>query len=152
MSWAGWIVVGYVTIVTVPLTVIDVREHRLPNGLVVPGIGLALALAVVQLALSGWRDWQSLACGAGYFVLMLALSVAGGLGMGDVKLAALLGAASGYLGWQDCVASICTAFVLGGLVAVALWLAKRRGRIPFGPFMLAGFWLTTTIALVQLAS
>jgi leader peptidase (prepilin peptidase)/N-methyltransferase len=149
MSWAGWIVVGYVAIVSVPLTVIDVREHRLPNRLVVPGIGAALALAFVQLALSAWRDWQPLVCGAGYFALMLVLSVAGGLGMGDVKLAALLGVASGFLGWQACAASLCVAFVLGGLVAGALWLAKRRGRIPFGPFMLAGFWLTTIMGITS---
>ena len=34
-----------------------------------------------------------------------------------------------------------TWIVLGGLVALMLWLSKRRGRIPFGPFMLAGAWI-----------
>ena len=83
---------------------------------------------------------------------MLVLSLLGGLGMGDVKLAAQLGVAAGLVGVQTAVAMVVVAFMLGGLVASVLWLARRRGRIPFGPFMLAGFWTSTTIALIQLAS
>ena len=152
MSWAGWVVVGYVALVSVPLTIFDVREHRLPNKLVVPGIALAGLCALTELVLSGGRHWMPLACGAAYFVFLLVLSALGGLGMGDVKLAAVLGVASGFVSWQCCAASVCGAFILGGVAACVLWLLRRRGRIPFGPFMLAGFWLAMTIALVQLES
>jgi leader peptidase (prepilin peptidase)/N-methyltransferase len=72
--------------------------------------------------------------------------------MGDVKLAAMLGASAGFLGVESAVISVGLAFMLGGAVALVLWLAQRRGRIPFGPFMLAGFWGSMTIALAQLAS
>lgn len=150
MSWAGWVLCAYVALVSVPLAVIDLRQHRLPNRLVVPGIALAVVCGVAELAISGWRIPWPLLCGALYFAFMFVLALLGGLGMGDVKLAAVLGGASGFLGWQSALGSIVLAFLLGGLVALALWLAKRRGRIPFGPFMLAGFWGSTIIALLQL--
>jgi leader peptidase (prepilin peptidase)/N-methyltransferase len=152
MSWVGWVLFAYVAAVSVPLAVIDIREHRLPNKLVVPGIALAAVCGVLELVLTGGRHWSPLLCGGVYFALMLVLSLLGGLGMGDVKLAALLGASAGFLGVESAVISVGLAFMLGGAVALVLWLAQRRGRIPFGPFMLAGYWLSTTIALAQLAS
>ena len=152
MSWVGWVLCAYVVAVSIPLTVVDIREHRLPNKLVVPGIALAVLCGVLQLVLSGWRDFMPLVCGAGYFALMFVLSVLGGLGMGDVKLAALLGASAGFLGGEAVVTSVVVACLAGGAVALVLWLFKRRGRIPFGPFMLLGYWATMTIALAQLMS
>ncbi|MEN9751738.1 MAG: hypothetical protein RLZZ600_785 [Actinomycetota bacterium] len=150
MSWAGWVLCAYIALVTAPLTVIDVRVHRLPNRLVVPGLALAALCGAWEWGSSGWTNPRPLLCGALYFAFMLVLGLLGGLGMGDVKLAGVLGVASGFLGWQSAVASLMLAFIFGGLVALGLWIAKRRGRIPFGPFMLAGFWASTTIALFKL--
>ena len=82
---------------------------------------------------------------------MLVLSLIGGLGMGDVKLAALLGLAGAFISVEAVLAQVILSFVAGGLVAAVFWLFKRRGRIPFGPFMLLGYWSSTTIALTQLA-
>lgn len=152
MSWVGWLLCAYVAVVSIPLAVVDVREHRLPNKLVVPGIALAGLCSVLELVLSGGRNFLSLLCGALYFAFMLVLSLLGGLGMGDVKLASVLGATAGFVSGEAAAASVVLAFVFGGVVALVLWLLKRRGRIPFGPFMLAGFWASTTIALTQLAS
>lgn len=151
MSWVGWVLCAYVVAVSIPLTVVDIREHRLPNKLVVPGIALAVLCGVLQLVLSGWRDFMPLVCGAGYFALMFVLSVLGGLGMGDVKLAALLGASAGFLGGEAVVTSIVVAFVAGGAVALVLWLFKRRGRIPFGPFMLLGYSVAVAFGLRLMA-
>jgi leader peptidase (prepilin peptidase)/N-methyltransferase len=63
------------------------------------------------------------------------------LGLGDVKLAAVVGLVTGWLGWGIAVVAAFLGFLLGGLAGVALVLAGRAGRrtaIPFGPFMLAG--------------
>jgi leader peptidase (prepilin peptidase)/N-methyltransferase len=152
MSWPGIVVCAYVAVVSIPLAVIDIREHRLPNTLVVPGIALAVVCGLLELVLTGGRHWSPLLCGGVYFALMLVLSLLGGLGMGDVKLAAMLGASAGFLGVESAIVSVGLAFILGGVVALVLWFAQRRGRIPFGPFMLAGYWVAMTIALIQLAS
>ena len=149
MNWAGWVLWSYIAVVSVPLVVIDVREHRLPNKIVVPGLCLALMSGAVVLVASAGRAWWPLVFGAMYFIAMLILSVRGGLGMGDVKLAGVLGVAAGFLGLEGSVASVALAFVLGGAVAGARWLAKRRENLAFGPFMLAGFWVAAATSLIS---
>jgi leader peptidase (prepilin peptidase)/N-methyltransferase len=66
------------------------------------------------------------------------------MGLGDVKLAGLLGLYLGYLGWGPLVVGAFAAFLLGGLYALTLITLRRAGRksgIPFGPWMLAGAWV-----------
>jgi leader peptidase (prepilin peptidase)/N-methyltransferase len=73
--------------------------------------------------------------------LSLALVSPGGLGMGDVKLAALLGLYLGWLGWAAVVLGALAGFVVQALVALVLLAIRRiglRGELPFGPAMLAG--------------
>jgi leader peptidase (prepilin peptidase)/N-methyltransferase len=63
------------------------------------------------------------------------------MGFGDVKLAGLLGLYLGWLGWGSLLIGAFAGFLCGGLVGVALLLARRAKRgtaIPFGPHMLAG--------------
>jgi leader peptidase (prepilin peptidase)/N-methyltransferase len=145
MSWPGVIVCAYVAAVSIPLVVVDVREHRLPNKLVVPGVALAGLCGVLELVLTGGHNFAPLLCGALYFALMLVLSLIGGLGMGDVKLAALLGVAGGFISAEAVLAQVILSFIAGGLVAGVLWMIKRRGRIPFGPFMLLGYWVVVAL-------
>ncbi|MFW8745583.1 hypothetical protein ACOI9R_36195, partial [Mesorhizobium japonicum] len=75
--------------------------------------------------------------------VFLGLAVAGGMGLGDVKLVTVIGLASPTL----TVAAVApfAAFLLGGVVSVVVLIRRGRGvRIPFGPFLLAGW----TLALV----
>jgi leader peptidase (prepilin peptidase)/N-methyltransferase len=63
------------------------------------------------------------------------------MGMGDVKLAALLGGALGAVGLTGWLVGLLAAFLVGGLVAIVALLAGRvgwRGSIPFGPWMVVG--------------
>jgi leader peptidase (prepilin peptidase) / N-methyltransferase len=118
---------------------IDLAEHRLPNRLVVP----ALLAGVVGLGLSwlvsGVPPLIPLLAGAIYAGVLLVLALFGGMGMGDVKLAAALGLASPAL--AIAVASPLIAFLLGGIVAlIVLIRSGRGGRIAFGPYLLAGYF------------
>ena len=64
-----------------------------------------------------------------------------GMGLGDVKLAGVLGMYLGYLGWGTLAVGAFFGFALGaviGITLMALGRATRKSKIPFGPFMLAG--------------
>jgi leader peptidase (prepilin peptidase)/N-methyltransferase len=94
-----------------------------------------------------------LACaGAAVAVFLLAalLSPGGeGLGLGDVKLAGVLGALLGWWGWSEALVGLLSGFVLGGLGAALLLLTRRVGRggsLAFGPAMLLGAYLCTVLA------
>jgi leader peptidase (prepilin peptidase)/N-methyltransferase len=136
------------TAVSIALALIDLDTKRLPNVIVVPsllaGIALLGAAAVVRGDLAALAG--ALLGGAGLFVLYLILAIVsrGGMGMGDVKLAAVLGLYLGFLGWGNLLVGAFAAFVFGGVFGLALMLIRRAGRktqIPFGPWMIAGTWV-----------
>jgi leader peptidase (prepilin peptidase)/N-methyltransferase len=71
------------------------------------------------------------------------------MGLGDVKLAGVLGLYLGWLGWSSVLVGTFAGFLLGGVLGVALLLVRRasgRTAIPFGPFMLAGALLAVFLA------
>lgn len=128
----------YVAAVAPELTRVDLTEHRLPNRLVVPGLGVGLVAAAGSWATTGEFPLTPLVAGVAYGGMLLLLALAGGMGMGDVKLAAVLGLASPTP--LIAMASPLLAFLAGGLVSVVVLVARGRGvRIPFGPFLLLGF-------------
>lgn len=143
----------YFTAIAIALAAIDIDCHRLPNAIVLPSYPvLALLLAVPAL----WqRDYAPLLRAAvgcavlfgGYFALALAYPK--GMGFGDVKLAGLIGAMLGWLGYSALLVGAFTAFLLGGLAGVVV-IASRRGNgktpLPFGPFMLTAAGLALCLA------
>ena len=134
----------YLAAVTAPLCATDLIERRLPNRLVVPGY----LVAVLGLALDSVRSALpvlALVSGAAYFAVLLVFALAGGMGMGDVKLAGLLGLAAGGLGPGVALASPIAAFLLGGVAAVVALARGWSRSIPFGPFLLAGFWVAALV-------
>jgi len=109
--------------------------------LVYPGMVVALLLALLpQPWLTQWIEpgiaSAALGGGIGFGIfLLIALVSRGGMGWGDVKLAALIGLATGF---PLVFFAIIMGAILGGIVAVALVIAKKRTRretIPFGPFL-----------------
>jgi len=136
------------TAVSIALALIDLDTRRLPNVIVVPSLVAGTVLLATAALLRG--DLAALAGaalgGAGLFALYLVLALVsrGGMGMGDVKLAAVLGLYLGFLGWGNRLVGAFAAFVFGGVFGLALMLVRRAGRrtaIPFGPWMILGAWL-----------
>lgn len=127
------------------LTVIDVQHRLLPNRVVLPSTGVGAVLLLV--AAVGEQSWSAvLRAGLGAAVLftvflVLALIAPSGMGMGDVKLAGLVGLYLGWLGWQAVVLGAAAGFVVQAVMALGLLAVRRiglRSELPFGPAMLLG--------------
>lgn len=138
----------------VVLSVVDLREHRLPNRWV-----LALTVIVLpSLAIASWLAEDlgmlvgallgGLAMSAIY--LAIALISPRSMGMGDVKLAFPLGALVGWFGWEAWFLALFGAFLIGGLAALVLMLMRRAGartQLAFGPAMIAAALIVAGLAL-----
>lgn len=97
-----------------------------------------IALLAVPSSTQTMAALVACALSAGGFMCLVRLFSRGGLGLGDVKLAAVIGL---YLGYSDTLLALFLAFLLGGLVASFLLLTRRahsRTMLPFGPFLVAG--------------
>lgn len=116
------------------LSRIDLAVRRLPNPITLPLLVLGAAAAAWQVGL-GNVLWPGVALGLG--LLLFVMSFAGGMGMGDVKLAAALVLAVSQFAWMP-VLVVVVAFVSAGLVGIVALLRGVR-RLPFGPFLVVGF-------------
>ena len=133
--------------VTPRLTAIDIAEHRLPDRLVLPGYPVVLAVVVAGAATGATALPTAAALAAGYGLLLLLLHAVGGMGLGDVKLAPVLGLAAAAVSPAAGVAAPLLAFLAGGVVAVVALVRSGRGAsIPFGPAMLLGAWGAVLLA------
>ncbi len=138
----------YFAAISVALSAIDLDVHRLPNAIVLPAYAVgAVLLGGSAIAGANLVGLASMAAGSGalvLFYLILALVRPGGMGMGDVKLAGVIGLFLGALGWGPLVVGVFAAFLLGGLYGLALIItgrASRKSGVPFGPWMLGGAWV-----------
>jgi leader peptidase (prepilin peptidase)/N-methyltransferase len=132
------LVLGLVLVaLLVPLALIDLETRLLPNVLTLPAAVLAVALGV-GLDPAGQVERLIAGAAAGGFFLVAALLHPRGMGIGDVKLAAVLGL---FLGREVAVA-VLVALVVGVVVGVAIIARKgsagRKTAIPFGPFLALG--------------
>lgn len=128
----------------IAITVIDLEHQLIPDVITLPGVLTGLALNVA----TGRVSWLDSAIGiilaAGLFLAVILLS-GGGMGGGDLKLGAMLGA---FLGWKAMLVALFVGVVCGGALAIVLLAsgrARRKDPIPFGPFLAAGgavalFW------------
>jgi leader peptidase (prepilin peptidase)/N-methyltransferase len=121
----------------VALSVIDLEHQILPDRIVLPMLAAVWTVNVVSQP-DRWLEWTLAALAASGVLFAAALAYPGGMGLGDVKLAAVLGAA---LGWSVAVAMM-IGLAAGALVGVALIArngsAGRKQKIPLGPFLAFG--------------
>lgn len=147
--WAwGWslraLAVGVFGTLLIVSGFVDLRHRIIPDAVTLPGIAAGLVFSALDPGVGLLGAVLGVALGGG-FLLAVAAVTNGGMGGGDIKLAAMMGA---FLGWAGLLVAMLTGFVAGALVGGALMLAGRKGRrdfIAFGPFLAAGalaaaFW------------
>ncbi|MFI4985350.1 MAG: prepilin peptidase [Solirubrobacterales bacterium] len=125
-------------LLVVPAALIDLEHRIIPNRITALGAVLAVAIGLA-LDPSGEPERLIAGVGAGGFLLLAALAYPGGMGMGDVKLAAVMGL---FLGRAVAPAILIAlaAGVLFGAVVIAQKGARegRKTAVPFGPFLALG--------------
>jgi leader peptidase (prepilin peptidase) / N-methyltransferase len=129
------VVAAFFCAVLVAISAIDIEHRIIPNVIVLPAAGVVLA---ANTFLEPGLEWTLAALGCAAFLFVAVLAYPAGMGMGDVKLALLLGAALGR--------TAPVALMVGMLAALlpAIVLFARHGRrarkiaIPFGPFLALG--------------
>lgn len=146
--WPVLVAYLYLASICIALTMIDLDTHRLPNAIVLPSYPVLAVLFALACVLGA--PWEALlratigglALFAFYFLLRVVKPE--GMGGGDVKLAGVFGATLGWIGWGALVVGAFAAFLIGGIVGLALMATRRATRksaIPFGPYMVAGAWV-----------
>ena len=130
--------------VLIPVFFIDIEHQIIPDC-------LSYSLIFSSLILSAFQGFlipslKGVALGAGIFLLIFYLSLLflrqPGMGMGDVKIASGIGA---FFGWKMALLSFFLSFFLGALVAgifLLLGRKKMKDKIPFGPFLVTGSFIT----------
>jgi leader peptidase (prepilin peptidase)/N-methyltransferase len=140
------------------LSRIDLREHRLPNYLVLTSyLGGILGFVLIAITQGDLRVLGTAIAGSLVASLTyLAIHILGGMGMGDVKYAAVVGLYLGSLGWTYVYLGSLISFACAALWALwVLWVLRllplrftgRKSRnVPFGPFMALGVLVSGIIA------
>jgi leader peptidase (prepilin peptidase)/N-methyltransferase len=130
----------------VTVSVVDLERRIIPNRIVLPAAAVVLS---AQTLLFPSPEWALAAFGASLFLFLAALAYPAGMGMGDVKLALLLGAMLGRTVPVAMMIAMIAALVPSIVLIVRHGSAARKMGIPFGPFLafggivglLAGDWI-----------
>jgi leader peptidase (prepilin peptidase) / N-methyltransferase len=142
IALAAFAVIG---IALVAISVIDIESHMIPNRILYPAAFLATPLLVITAAVD--HRWSSLwhaavAAVIGFVALfMVRFAYPKGMGFGDVRLAALVGGAAGWMGFRAAFVAFFLMFLLGsigGILQIVVTKSSRRAHIGFAPYMAAG--------------
>ncbi len=128
-------VASFFCVVLVVLSAIDLTHRIVPNRIVLPA---ALVVLVAQTALEPSPEWALGALGAAGFLFAAALAYPAGMGMGDVKLALLLGAMLGRTVSVGLMVGMVAALVPSVVLLARHGSAARKMGIPFAPFLAFG--------------
>ena len=127
------------------IALIDLEHFIVPNRIVLPMLAASLPLLAIAALLE--KDWRPLVTGvigaliASNGLLLINLINPRGMGMGDVKLALLLGLFLGWLGLGHVALGLFLGFLfgaVGGILLIALGIKTRKDPVPFAPFLAAG--------------
>jgi leader peptidase (prepilin peptidase)/N-methyltransferase len=119
----------------VAVSVTDLERRIIPNRIVLPGAAVVL---LAQTGLEPSPEWALGALGASLFLFLAALAYPAGMGMGDVKLALLLGAMLGRTVPVAMMIAMVAALVPAVVLLARHGSAARKMGIPFGPFLALG--------------
>jgi prepilin signal peptidase PulO-like enzyme (type II secretory pathway) len=130
-------VAAFFAAVLVVLAAIDLEQRIIPNRIVLPA-GAIVLLGDIAAEPHRWKEWTIAAFASFLVALAVALMTKGGVGMGDVKLAFLLGAGLGWAVAGAALVSMLATFVVSVVILARRGLAARKETIPFGPFLVLG--------------
>ena len=120
--------------------VYDLKHFIIPDKVIYPAIGVAFAYNVYQHE----AFLQALLAGvaaSAFFLLIVLVSRGAWMGLGDVKLALLMGL---FLGFPAIVVALFLAFLIGAIIGIGLIVAHKKtmkSEVPFGPFLILGTFL-----------
>lgn len=125
------------------LSVIDFREHRLPN----PIVGALSAVVIAGLAFAAFyetdfgRFGRSILVGLGLSALLMAISFTGGLGAGDAKFIFPLAAVASWVSISTLITMLLVMALSGGIVSIGALLAGKGAsyRLSYGPYIALGY-------------
>jgi leader peptidase (prepilin peptidase) / N-methyltransferase len=129
------LVAAFFCAVLVAVSAIDLEHRIIPNRIVLPAAAIAL---VAQTALEPSVEWTLAALGCSLFLFLAVLAYPSGMGMGDVKLALLLGAVLGRTAPVALMVGMLAALVPVVFLFARHGSAARKMAIPFGPFLAVG--------------
>jgi prepilin signal peptidase PulO-like enzyme (type II secretory pathway) len=130
-------VAAFFAAVLVVLAAIDLERQIIPNRIVVPA-GVLVLLGDIAAEPQRAKEWTAAAFGALLVALAISLATRGGVGMGDVKLAFLLGAGLGSAVLGAAAIAMFGAFLVSVPILVRGGLGARKATIPLGPFLALG--------------
>jgi len=142
-------IIAFYSYIYITIALIDLRHQLILNKIVYPSLIAALIIAPFFIQGGNWQGGQLhfgdvdagilnalIGAGVGFvFLLIPAIVSRGGMGLGDVKMAALIGLTTGFPG---VLVAVLGGIILGGLTAIMLLvfrIKKRKEAIPFGPFL-----------------
>jgi leader peptidase (prepilin peptidase)/N-methyltransferase len=134
VSWEAAVAASFCAAL-VAVSAIDLAHRIVPNRIVVPG---AVAFLAAQTALHPSPEWALGALGASGFLLVAAIAYPAGMGMGDVKLALMLGAMLGRTVAPGMFIGMVAALVPSVILFARHGAAARKMGLPFAPFLALG--------------
>lgn len=123
--------------------VYDLKHYLIPDKAIYPAIAITLVYGLLRACLFGRWDLLTATFGAAlgaaaFFLFIVLISRGRWMGVGDVKLALLMGL---ILGWPNILVALFFAFFSGAIMGVGLVLASKKSfssEVPFGPFLVGG--------------
>ena len=128
-------IAGFFCAVLVAVSATDLAHRIVPNRIVLPAAGIVL---LAQTAVAPSPEWAIGAVAASGFLLVAAIAYPAGMGMGDVKLALLMGAALGKLVAVALMVGMIAALVPAVVLLARHGSAARKMGVPFAPFLALG--------------
>ncbi len=120
----------------------DLKHYIIPDRVVFPAIGAALVFDFLKSDILGISNFLLSAVGAAaFFAAIVLISKGKGMGIGDIKLAFLMGL---FLGWPNIAVALFSAVFLGAIIGIGLIIFGKKtlkSEVPFGPFLVFGTFL-----------
>jgi len=140
-----WVLISCFLII---IFVYDLKHYIIPDKIIFPAIAIAVLYRLFEILNFGYWDLigiiNPLVAGMGgamFFLIIVLVSRESWMGMGDVKLAILMGL---LLGFPNILVSLFFAFLIGAIIGIGLIILKKKtlkSEVPFGPFLILGAYI-----------